>query len=83
MPTSWPVSDVYTPTTIVHVSMSWLAIVVDDHSRVKLNEDPSKEGSDYVNASHIDVSTTITCTVYSDHCACVFSCRDTTKEMGL
>ena len=29
---------------------------LDDNSRVKLSEDPNKEGSDYINANHIDVS---------------------------
>ena len=31
----------------------------DDHSRVRLTEDPNREGSDYINANYIDVSSAI------------------------
>lgn len=30
--------------------------ITDDHSRVRLKEIPDMPGSDYINASHIDVS---------------------------
>ena len=36
-----------------------IIFLVDDHSRVRLTEDPSKEGSDYINANYIHVSSVI------------------------
>ena len=36
-------------------------ICADDHSRVILSEDPNKEGSDYINANHIDVRQLFAC----------------------
>ena len=43
----------------VHVcclSMSWLCCAVDDVSRCRISAVPGQEGSDYINASYIDVS---------------------------
>ena len=48
--------------------MVLLRFFADDHSRVKMTEDPNKEGSDYINANLIDVSKAawaIVCISYS------------------
>ena len=63
----WPVSPVtYRRTvlrTFIHVRISnyITALLIlftdsDDHTRVELKKDPEVEGSDYINASFIDVS---------------------------
>ena len=36
--------------------LKYLYFQSDDESRVKLKELPGEEGSDYINASHLDVS---------------------------
>ena len=48
-------SGVHVCTHVVPGCTYWLYLYTDDYTRVKLNEIQEEEGSDYINASYLDV----------------------------
>ena len=56
-----PKTDTRTLSLVSHFSLTqWMVndgvYILDDHSRVVLDQQDKLKGSDYINASHIDVS---------------------------
>ena len=47
---------IYIIGVIYWISIVFLSLIIDDHSRVRLEEIPNTPGSDYINANFIDVS---------------------------